>query len=102
MSALSLALRQSACQSERNGSGPQGLHGVKEYSGAGVLTQRAARMQPTTGCAARTCRTSTRDSPSWIDEKVPSPSPKFTSALSKDCCCAVLITMSNVAPLTCV
>eukprot|EP00964_Phaeocystis_antarctica_P115560 scaffold79499_cov42-Phaeocystis_antarctica.AAC.1 len=72
MSALSLALRQSACQSERNGS-----------------DQRATRMQPQG--AARTCRTSTRDSPSWIEKKllVPSPYPSaLTSALSKDCCCS--------------
>eukprot|EP00964_Phaeocystis_antarctica_P087705 scaffold55717_cov65-Phaeocystis_antarctica.AAC.1 len=50
MSALSLALRQSACQSERNGSGPpkRWLHVPwrKGYSEAGVLTHRATRLQP--------------------------------------------------------
>eukprot|EP00964_Phaeocystis_antarctica_P020779 scaffold11500_cov44-Phaeocystis_antarctica.AAC.3 len=51
MSALSLALRQSACQSERNGSGPQEVAGAKRVcSEAGVLRQRATRMQP--GCCS--------------------------------------------------
>eukprot|EP00964_Phaeocystis_antarctica_P065649 scaffold39625_cov39-Phaeocystis_antarctica.AAC.1 len=48
MSALSLALRQSACQSERNGSGPQEVAEVKGYGGAVAFTHahRATRMQP--------------------------------------------------------
>eukprot|EP00964_Phaeocystis_antarctica_P048733 scaffold28220_cov74-Phaeocystis_antarctica.AAC.3 len=44
MSALSFALRQSACQSERNGSAPH-AEGVKGYRGAVACSQRAARMQ---------------------------------------------------------
>eukprot|EP00964_Phaeocystis_antarctica_P039144 scaffold22387_cov37-Phaeocystis_antarctica.AAC.1 len=88
MSALSLALRQSACQR-----GEERLRSPRDVAGVRSIVELVAcsyREQPACNQgAARTCRTSTRDSPASIDSKLPSPLPdQFTSALSKACCCS--------------